>query len=362
MTDEKSALIAMSGGVDSSVAAYLMLSRGYRCQGVTMRLYHNEDIGLAAESQCCSAQDVEDAARVAEELGMPFGTVDYAASFRRCVIEKFIRVYEAGGTPNPCIDCNRTMKFMRLMDYADGLGLRYVVTGHYARVEQDAASGRFLLKKAADTAKDQSYVLYNLTQEELSRVIFPLGALTKPEVREIARREGFVNARKHESQDICFVPDGDYGAFMERYTGKTYPEGDFLDRAGNVIGRHKGAVRYTLGQRRGLGLAMGEHVYVTAKDMAANTVTVGRNEDLFTRELVAEDVNLISIPALTEPMRAAVKSRYRQKEAPATLYPYGDGLVRVVFDEPQRAITPGQAAVFYDGDTVIGGGTITSNK
>ncbi len=365
-------LIAMSGGVDSSVAACLMQEAGWSCKGVTMRLFSNEAIGMDGKT-CCSLRDVADAEAVARRLGIPFRAVDFQPDFRREVIEKFIRVYEEGGTPNPCIDCNRTMKFSKLLELAMAEGCDHMATGHYARVEYDAARDRWLLRKAADAKKDQSYVLYMLTQEQLAHLILPLGRLTKPEIREIAAAHGFVNAHKQESQDICFVPDGDYVCFMEDYTGSEYPDGDFLDMEGNVVGRHRGAVRYTTGQRKGLGLAMGSPVYVQSKDMRTNTVTVGPEEFLFRRELTACDANWISVPDLTEPMRVLAMPRYRKKESPATLYPLtldapdpsavqgSCNRVRVVFDDPQRAMTPGQAIVFYDidePDLVVGGATI----
>ncbi len=369
-------LVAMSGGVDSSVAALLLQEAGWECKGVTMRLFSNEVIGMSGKT-CCSLRDVADAEAVARRMGIPFKAVDYQADFRAQVIERFIRVYEEGATPNPCIDCNRTMKFGKLLDLALDAGCDHIATGHYAQVFFDEQRGRWLLRKAADKTKDQSYVLYMLTQEQLSRLVLPLGGLTKAEIRQIAAAHGFVNAHKQESQDICFVPDGDYAAFMEQYTGCAYPEGDFLDIAGNIVGRHKGAVRYTTGQRKGLGLALGTPVYVQGKDMNANTVTVGPEESLFRRELTADDANWISIADLTEPMRVLAMPRYRKKAAPATLYPLpapadtetgtpdGAGApcsrVRVVFDEPQRAMTPGQAVVFYDiedEDLVVGGATI----
>ena len=240
------------------------------------------------------------------------------------------------------------------------LGCDYVVTGHYARIRKDEETGRFLLYKATDLSKDQSYVLYSLSQEQLSHTMFPLGEMSKAEARAIAEAQGFVNARKHDSQDICFVPDGDYVAFMERYTGKYYEPGDFLDLQGKVVGRHKGAVSYTLGQRKGLGLAMGAPVYVCAKDMEKNTVTVGPNEALFSTTLRANDWNWFPFPDLSEPLRVSAKARYNQQPQSATVYPEDDGFARVLFDEPQRALTPGQAVVLYDGDLVVGGGTITS--
>ena len=352
------ALIAMSGGVDSSVAAYLCREAGYECMGATMRLYDGQG-DEAGESACCSLDDVEDARSVARRLGMPFHVFNSKADFEEKVISKFIRCYECGLTPNPCIDCNRYLKFEHFLRRALILGCEYVVTGHYARIRKDAQTGRYLLYRAADLSKDQSYVLSCLTQEQLSHTLLPLGELSKGEVRRIAEEQGFVNARKKDSQDICFVPDGDYVGFMERHTGKRYSGGDFLDLDGNVVGRHKGAVSYTLGQRKGLGLAMGEPVYVCGKDMDRNTVTVGPNAALFSRALVANDWNWFPFPALTAPMAVTAKARYNQPPQPATVYPGGDGTARVVFDQPQRALTPGQAVVLYDGDMVVGGGTIT---
>lgn len=356
--DNQKALIAMSGGVDSSVAAYLTQRAGMTCMGATMRLFDNSILD-GQESTCCSLDDVEDARAVCHRLGMPFYVFNFTGDFKEKVMDKFVACYECGLTPNPCIDCNRYLKFAHLLDRAKVLDCDCIVTGHYARIHKDEATGRYLLYKAADTSKDQSYVLYSLTQEQLAHTRLPLGELTKTQVRQIAEENGFINARKKDSQDICFVPDGDYMAFMERYTAKQYAPGSFLDQHGNVLGQHRGAVGYTLGQRKGLGLAMGEPVYVCAKDMEANTVTVGPNEALFRKVLRANDWNWFPFPALTEPMRVKAKARYRHIEQPATVYPEADGFARVEFDEPQRAITPGQAVVLYDGDQVIGGGTIT---
>lgn len=358
MIDPKSALIAMSGGVDSSVAAFLMKSQGFSCEGATMRLYRNEDIGLSRFHTCCSQRDIDDAADVAFELDIPYEVLDFTSDFKEKIIDQFVRVYESGGTPNPCIDCNRYMKFDKLFEAARAKGLSYIVTGHYARIEYDPASGRYLLKKALDRGKDQSYVLYAMTQEQLAHTLLPLGGLTKARVREIAAERGLVNARKHDSQDICFVPNGDYGAFMERYTGKVYPAGDFLDENGRTVGRHRGIVRYTLGQRKRLGLAMGSPVYVCGKNIEDNTITVGSGESLLSSELLAGDVNWIAISELTGPMRVRARTRYRQAEQWATAYPAGADGFRLQFDEPQRAVTPGQAVVLYGGETVIGGGTI----
>lgn len=349
----------MSGGVDSSVAAYLVKSAGYDCIGAMMKLFDNHILAENQESSCCSLDDAEDARSVARRLGFPFYVFNAKADFEEKVIAKFIRCYECGATPNPCIDCNRHLKFDHLLRKALELGCDYVVTGHYARIRRDENTGRYLLYRAADLSKDQSYVLSCLTQQQLAHTLLPLGEMTKAEARKIAEQQGFINARKHDSQDICFVPDGDYVAFMERYTGKTYPEGDFLDLSGNVVGKHRGAVSYTLGQRKGLGLAMGAPVYVCDKDMAKNTVTVGPNEALFSTTLLADDWNWFPFETLTGPIRVQAKARYNQPPQPATVYPEENGTARVVFDQPQRALTPGQAVVLYDGDLVVGGGTIT---
>lgn len=344
--EQLKALIALSGGVDSSVAAYLTGQAGFSCIGATMHLQDT------AHSQIADAQSV------AQRLDIPFHVFDFRDSFQCLVMDAFVRAYESGATPNPCVECNRHLKFGLLLEKALELGCECVVTGHYARIAKHPETGRLQLQKAVDASKDQSYFLYALTQEQLAHIRFPLGELTKAEAREIAQVQGFVTARKKDSQDICFIPDGDYLAFMQQHTGKTYPEGDFLDTDGNVIGRHKGAVAYTLGQRKGLGLAMGEPVYVCGKDMHANTVTVGSQDALMHRTLLADGWYWQSCEELTSPLRITAKARSRMAEQPATVYPAEDGMVKVVFDEPQRAITPGQAVVLYDGDCVVGGGTI----
>ena len=354
----KKALIAMSGGVDSSVAALLMQQKGYECVGATMKLFENEQAGVKREKTCCSLDDVEDARSVAYRLHMPYYVFNFTANFEKEVMDRFVCAYEKGWTPNPCIDCNRYLKFEKLYLRMQEMQMDTIVTGHYARVVYDEASGRYLLKKGLDNSKDQSYVLYNLTQEQLAHTQFPVGELSKHEVREIAEANGFINADKPDSQDICFVPDGDYARFMEDFTGKRYPAGDFLDENGRVVGTHNGAVRYTIGQRKGLGLAMGAPVYVCGKDMQANTVTVGPEEMLFDRIVYADEVNWIAIPELTGPLRVTARTRYHQVEQAATVYPAECGF-RLEFDQPQRAPTPGQAVVLYQGDTVLGGGTIT---
>ncbi len=349
------AMIGMSGGVDSSVAAYLTMEQGYACIGATMGLYTGQD-------QPCprTAPDTDDAKAVADRLGIPFFYFDLSNVFAEKVMDAFVQCYESGLTPNPCIVCNRHLKFDAFLQKAQALDCDYIVTGHYARICRDEKTGRYLLCKARDAAKDQSYFLYTLTQQQLAHTLFPLGELTKAEAREIAEQQGFINAKKRDSQDICFVPDGDYVAFLERYTKKAYSPGNYLDADGKIVGQHKGAVAYTLGQRKGLGIALGAPVYVCGKDMDANTVTVGPENLLFRKSLIATDCNWISTPQLTEPMRVKAKARSRMQEVPATVYPEENGQIRVEFDEPQRAITPGQAIVLYDGDTVLGGGTIAT--
>jgi tRNA-specific 2-thiouridylase len=382
---EKKAVVAMSGGVDSSVAAALMLEQGYACIGVTLKLYDNGGSGPAGtgwreryagtasaihrgccsgtapsiQKGCCSLADVNDAKNVAFRLNMPHYVLNFTEEFREQVIRRFIETYERGATPNPCIDCNRYIKFDHLLLRAKQLDFEYLVTGHYARIEKDPANGRFLLKKARDAKKDQSYVLYCLTQDQLRQTLFPLGDLTKPQVREIALAKNFGNAEKGDSQDICFVPDRDYGAFMEQYTGKTYPEGDIIDTEGKALGRHRGIVRYTIGQRRGLGVAANEPLYVAAKSVKDNTVTLGPEMSLYTKALAVDGLNLIICPRIERPLRVTVKTRYLQAEQRALVEQTGENTARIEFDEPQRAATPGQAAVFYDGEYVAGGGTIT---
>ena len=349
-------LIAMSGGVDSSVAAFLMKEQGCQCIGATMKLFHNEDIGVKRTKTCCSLEDVEDARSVAFRLGIPYYVFNFSDDFKGQVIDRFIAAYERGATPNPCIDCNRYLKFERLYERARILGCDAIVTGHYARIEQE--NGRWLLKKSLDESKDQSYVLYSLTQEQLAHTRLPLGAMHKSETRRIAEEQGFYNADKPDSQDICFVPNGDYAGFIARFTGHDCPAGDFVDEDGHVLGRHKGIVHYTVGQRKGLGIAADAPLYVKQINAASNRVVLSGNESLFSRELTANDFNWIAYDVPPRELCATARVRYHQREQAATVTVLGDGRVHLVFDEPQRAITPGQAVVLYDGDTVLGGGTI----
>ncbi len=349
-------MVAMSGGVDSSAAAAILKEK-YEVIGVNLRLFTNEDIQLDRSRTCCSLDDAEDARSAANKLGIPFYMFNFGDRFRECVIDRFNNAYINGLTPNPCIDCNRFIKFDALLKRAQSLGQDYVATGHYVRRGYDEKTGRYTLSKGADALKDQSYVLYGMTQYQLSKTLFPVGELTKSRTREIAQEYGLVNADKPDSQDICFVPDGDYASFIERYTGKTFPEGDFTDMQGNILGRHSGIIRYTIGQRKGLGIALGKPAYVVEKDTENNRVILGDNEDLFSDTVYANDVNWVSIERPDKPIRVCAKVRYNQKEQPAVLYPLENGNIKVVFDAPQRAITYGQAVVCYDGDMLVCGGT-----
>ena len=358
MKNDCKVLIAMSGGVDSSVAALLMKEAGYDCIGVTMKLFSNEEIGLKREHTCCSLDDVEDARAVANKLGFPYYVFNFSDRFEEAVIKRFVDAYENGRTPNPCIDCNRFLKFDALFRRAQELGCEKIATGHYADITFDEISGRYLLRKAKDPSKDQSYVLWSLSQEQLAHTVFPLHDYTKEQARGLAEQYGLLNARKHDSQDICFVPDGNYAGFVETYTGKRYPAGEFVTEDGTVLGRHKGIVHYTVGQRRGLGLALPEPLYVCRIDVGQNQVVLGKNDALYSKELTAKDVNLIAVPEIVGKKRLKAKVRYRQKEEWATVTQTDSDTLHVKFDEPQRAITKGQSVVLYDGDVVFGGGII----
>lgn len=352
----KKILIAMSGGVDSSVAAYLLQQAGYEVIGGMLKLHSQKD--RIDATGCCTTQDVEDAKMVAGKLQIPFHLFDYQADFDHAVIARFIQVYENGGTPNPCVDCNRNIKFPLMLREAERLGCDGIATGHYAQIERDGNTGRYLLKKAADLSKDQSYVLYGLRQEELSRILFPLGGMDKRQVRQIAEEAGFVTAHKSDSQDICFIPDGDYGRFIETYTGQQFQPGAFVNRAGDVLGTHKGLIRYTIGQRKGLGLSLPAPLFVIEKNVAANQVVLGTNEELMRRTLEANEINFIPFSSLAQPLRVQAKVRYKQAAADATVTQIDHSRFHVSFTEPQRAIAKGQAVVLYDGDVVVGGGTI----
>lgn len=353
-------MVGMSGGVDSSVAALLLREQGYDVTGVTLKMFGDDDI-LQAEKEgktCCALNDVLDARSVAFRLGFEHLTFNFKDCFREKVMKQFAESYIAGRTPNPCIECNRHVKFDKMLRRAFELDYDYIATGHYAVIEYDEERQRYLLKRPADRRKDQTYVLYSLTQKQLAHTLFPLGGLDKSKVREIAEKYGLVNADKPDSQDICFVPDGKYGDFIRHFSGRVSPEGDFTDMSGKILGRHRGIMNYTVGQRKGLGIALGKPAYVVRKDTASNTVVLGEEADLYTDSLIAEDVNLISVAEITEPMAVTAKTRYSQQEQEAVVYGIGGGRYRVDFVKPQRAVTSGQAVVFYDGDIVVGGGTI----
>ena len=341
-------LVAMSGGVDSSAAAGVLKEQGYDCIGCTLRLFDKPG----------SDADVRAAEAVCASMRIPFCVFDFRDAFRECVIADFVQNYVDGRTPNPCVVCNRRMKFGKLLERAMQLGCEYVATGHYAKIER--SGDRFLLKKADNPDKDQSYVLFSLTQEQLGHVLFPLGGMDKADVRALAAQKGFKNAQKPDSQDICFVPDGDYAGFIERFSERTFPAGEVVDTAGNVLGRHRGLIHYTVGQRKGLGIAAEAPLYVRRLDADTNRVILGRAHEMFDRECVVTGVNWIPSPLPASDVRCKARIRYHHPEQPCTIVPLSDTSVRAIFDEPVRAITPGQAAVFYDGDVVLGGGTIES--
>ena len=350
----KHVCVAMSGGVDSAGAALLLQRLGYKVSGVTLRLHAYKD----RPGLCGSADDIETARAVAARLGISHTVLDLSNLFQTAVMDRFVSEYVSGRTPNPCIDCNREIKFGALLDWALAHGADFIATGHYARVDYDKSTGRWLLLRGQDPKKDQSYVLYQLTQRQLAHLLLPVGTYEKPALRALARAAGLDNADKADSQDICFVPDGDYVAFLRRYGGVKPVPGDFVDQAGHVLGRHKGLECYTTGQRKGLGVSADTPLYVLRKELDTGRVILGPNSDLFTRELTAERINWISIPELTAPMSVTAKTRYSQREASAVAEPLPGGRIHVVFEEPQRAITAGQAVVLYDGERVVGGGTI----
>ena len=348
----------MSGGVDSSVAAYALHEAGYGVEGVTLKLFDNADACLDAQKSCCSLKDAEDARQVCLQLGIGHVVYNFSRTFVRDVIERFCDGYLRGQTPNPCIDCNRYVKFAALQQRRRDLGFDYVATGHYARRAFNGKTGRHELLRGLDASKDQSYVLFHLTQETLAHMLFPLGDFTKAQVRAIALENGFINAQKAESQDICFVPDGDYASFIRERTGAEFSPGEIVDRSGKVLGRHSGLIHYTVGQRKGIGVAAAEPLYVFAKDTARNKLVVGTDSETLCTCIEVEDANFIARPSLPEPARFTVKTHYRQVARSALVEQTGEASLRISFDEPQRACAPGQAAVVYDGDAVVCGGTI----
>ena len=370
MPNHNTIAVAMSGGVDSSTVAAMLRADGYNVIGLTMQLWNQrrlagrEDMPETVTGRCCSLDDVYDARRVAETIGIPYYVVNHEDRFEQDVVRPFVKEYLSGRTPIPCSLCNNHLKFDQLLTVARQIGADAVATGHYARVEFDDVSGRWLLKRPTDRAKDQTYFLFGMTQDQLSRTLFPLGEMTKPEVRELARKHGLALAEKPDSQEICFVPGGDYKNFLDAYLaeqGESFPEtaGELVTSDGRVIGEHSGIHNFTVGQRKGLGVATGSPLYVLQIKGDTRQVVVGDQEQLYSKTLLTRKINLISSDELAHAMRVAVKIRHRHEAAAATIQQTGADEVLVAFDEPQRAITPGQAAVFYNGDIVVGGGWIS---
>ena len=355
-------VIGMSGGVDSSVAASLLKKQGYDVVGVTMQIWQDEaDYVQEENGGCCGLSAVDDARRVANQLEIPYYVMNFKDSFKHNVIDYFIQDYLEGKTPNPCIACNRYVKWESLLKRSLDIGADYIATGHYARIVQ-LENGRYALKKSATAAKDQTYALYNLTQHQLAHTLMPVGEYTKDQIREMAKEINLRVANKPDSQEICFIPDNDYAGFIKETTGLEIQPGNFVDMEGNVIGQHKGIIHYTVGQRKGLNLSLGKPAFVVEIRPETNEVVIGDNQDVFHDTLYAEKLNFMSIPDLEGKLKVIGKIRYSHQGEPCTIEKVGDDLVKVVFDEPVRAITPGQAVVFYDGDIVVGGGTIVGRN
>lgn len=354
----KKVVVGMSGGVDSSVAAYLLKQQGYDVVGVTMQIWQDESHEeIENKGGCCGLSAVDDARRVAAMLDIPYYVMNFKSEFKRDVIDYFVREYLAGRTPNPCIACNRYVKWESLLTRSIQIGADYIATGHYARI-CELPNGRYAIRNSVTAKKDQTYALYNLTQEQLKRTLMPIGDYTKEEVRKIAEDIGLMVAGKPDSMEICFVPDNDYASFIEKETGVTSVPGDFVDVDGNVIGKHRGVIHYTVGQRKGLGIALGKPAFVVAIRPEQNQVVIGEDRDVYTERLYANNLNFMAVDDIPEPVHVKAKIRYSHEGAYCTVRKIDSDTIECIFDQPVRAVTPGQAVVLYDGEYVLGGGTI----